>query len=190
MSIAFTLAMTAGSGVPTLFLYALVARARTPARPPTNVPGERKQRVFDVFERNGIKKALSNSHTLDFWIGAIYCLLFYFAAPMLIWRYGIVKSLSFVGVPLAGALAISLALGFDGRWGAMLFGIPLRLAVGLLIMSRSSLIRINSMLAAGWTHVGSCRTNTAATAIDAFFPSPPEQRRWYKTPWVYARRSN
>lgn len=182
--------MTVGSGLPTLLLYALVARARTPARPPANVLGERKQRVFDVFERDGVQKALSGSHTRDFWAGAIYCLLFYFATPMLIWRYGIINSLMYVGAPFVGAFAISLSLGFDGPWGAMLFGIPLRLAVGLLIMSRSSIFRTNNMVTAGWTHVGSCRTNTAATAIDAFFPSTSKPRRWYKAPWVYGRRSN
>jgi hypothetical protein len=149
-----------------LFLLFASMRKKTPDG---GVVGSTAVREFEILKRNDKTIAIFKEIPFRRWPGLVYAGGFYFAAPVLIWRYGILKTLFMIAIPIgigaAGAVPVS---GSGGMALGMLLALIMRGWIGVFIAKRDLIYYRGTLLRRGWSSVGFEVAKTKKLAVKQF----------------------
>jgi hypothetical protein len=112
-------------------------------------------RNFEVLRRGEKLTAILNPQYFSRWAGLMYAGGFYFVAPVLIWRYGILKTLFLIVIPIGVGVGISQFVGdMIGVSLGFLASLIMRGWIGVFVASRDLLYYRNTLVRRGWVSVG------------------------------------
>ena len=135
-----------------LFLLFASMRKKTPDG---GVVGPTAVREFEILKRNDKTIAIFKEHPFRRWSGLIYAGGFYFVVPVLIWRYGVLKTLIMIAIPIGTGAAGSVAIGGPGGMAlGMLLALIMRGWIGVFIAKRDLIYYRGTLLRRGWSSVG------------------------------------
>lgn len=127
-----------------------------------NIPKQSGTHCYEVFGRSNKLKALDASTAFNWWMGLTFAALFYWSLPLLMVRYGALRGIAFIGVPMGISFGITFAVGefilpmsFESKfWFGFAILLYLRTYVGIRIANNDSLYRGKAMLARKWKSIG------------------------------------
>lgn len=135
-----------------LFLWFASMRKKTPNGSKAGPIGHRD---FEIFKRNDKSIAISKEHTFQRWPGLVYASGFYFVVPVLIWRYGVLKTLVMIAIPIGIGAAGAVPVGGPGGMAlGMLLALIMRGWIGVFIAKRDLIYYRGTLLGRGWSSVG------------------------------------
>lgn len=157
--------------VPSILMFVLLRKLR---RSPNKTQADCV--TYDVMERASKRIALRNPSRCCWWMGLIYAGLFYLSVPVLIWRYGLYRSLSLVLIPIVISFGFSQLIAVTFDLDAMFTGFAIiicfRAIGGLYVVSNDLKYRKIILGTRGWNMIGSCAATSEQKATDFFQHSP------------------
>ena len=149
-----------------LFLLFASMRKKTPDG---SVVGPTAVREFEILKRNDKTIAIFKELPFRRWPGLVYAGGFYFAAPVLIWRYGILKTLFMIAIPIGIGAAGAVPVGGPGGMAlGMLLALIMRGWIGVFIAKRDLIYYRGILLRRGWSSVGFEVAKTKKLAVKQF----------------------
>jgi hypothetical protein len=131
--------------------------------------GHKGVRDFEILKRNDKTIAILKEHPFRRWPGLIYAGGFYFATPVLIWRYGVLKTLIMIAIPIGIGAACAVPVGGPGGMAlGMLLALIMRGWVGVFIAKRDLIYYRGTLLRRGWSSVGFEVAKTKKLAVKQF----------------------
>ena len=196
----FSLALALGSLLLFALFYAMSGRRTKRVRsiPPV-------QMDFDILERGRCLLALRSVPSFSLFFGGLFAGAFYWALPIMIWRYGWRRAANILLVCLAigtalGFLAASLSMVAVDFGPRLLLGqlllVPVRGLAGIYVAKRDGQFRLAALTMRGWSKVGACNAVSARAAVKSYGApvGPPKPSRGWRQrlrrpwPWRSPRR--
>lgn len=126
-------------------------------------------RNFEVLRRGKKLTAILNAQEFSRWAGLMYAGGFYFVAPVLIWRYGILKTIFLIVIPIGASVGTSQLIGdMSGTALGLLASLILRGWIGVFVASRDLLYYRNTLMRRGWVSVGFELAKNKELAVSQF----------------------
>jgi len=125
--------------------------------------------TFDVFVKEHKKVAVNSSPNFNWVIGLLYSAFFYFALPVLIWRYGKALAIFLIIAPMVIAFGIAFGINTIPNRPIPLLGFYLisviRAGFGFHLASNDSIYRRAALCSRGWTNLGLRQAKSSKMAI-------------------------
>jgi uncharacterized membrane protein YciS (DUF1049 family) len=158
-------------GLPALTLYLGLMWVR--AKRVGGIPAGQSSKEFDVFVCGTRRKAVSRSLGSGIVVGALFSGFFYLSAPVLIWRYGLPRSIWLFAVPFICAAGASYAFDYsDPFLNGVVQGVA-RVAISVWLAANDRALFLAQLRRRGWTQAGTCSAELSAAALRNSFSSTP-----------------
>lgn len=149
-----------------LFLWFASMGKKRPREDQNNPPGDP---TFEILQRNGRTTAIQKSPTFRWWPGVLYAGGFYFVAPFLIWRYGLLKTVFLIALPIATGAPIAVSIGGPAGFGMGLFiALILRGWIGVFLAKKDIAFYRSTLIRRGWHSAGYQMARNGKRAIKQF----------------------
>jgi hypothetical protein len=198
----FPLALSLGSLLLFFLLYGLPrhsAKRIRSGRPPI-------QTDFDILERGERRLAIPSVPGFSLFFGGLFAAAFYWAAPVIVWRYGWRRALGIFLACIAIGSALGLVVATAWQWsdpsvafdlgqrlvlGQVLL-VPVRAVAGMYVARNDGAFRRHALALGGWSKVGTCSAASSRAAVKIHGtpvgPPKPRQRWWQRLRWPSSRR--
>jgi len=124
---------------------------------------------YDVMERSKKLIALRNPPQFQWLKGLTYAGLFYLSTPILIWRYGIYRTLELVVIPFVISFCIPLLFDalfdLEGLSGTLVLISIIRPLGGLYVAVNDLKFRRDALVDRGWRSVDSCQATSGKDTV-------------------------
>jgi hypothetical protein len=129
---------------------------------------------YEVLERSGKRMALRRASRFNWIVGLIYSSLFYFGLPFLIWRYGALRGIGLIALPLGAGLGTTYIVSehvFNPMSGEQQFLLGsavllyLRVHIGVHVAKNDASYRHGALIERSWSPIGFCEARSKRDAI-------------------------
>lgn len=122
-------------------------------------------KVFDVFVRRARRKAVSRSHRSGIVVGALFSGFFYLSAPVLIWRYGLLRSIPLFTIPFICATGASYAFDYSDSFLNGVVQVLARVVISVWLAANDHAFFLAQLRRSGWMQAGTCSAKSMKAAL-------------------------
>lgn len=156
-------------GIPALALYFVLLRvvAKRQGRNSVN----QSSGEFEVFARSGRLKAVPCSRRRGIFSGALFSGIFLLGAPVMIWRYGLLRSAWLFAAPFICAFGASVVFDYSDDLLNGMVHVVARAVISVWLVAQDRALVVAQLRRKGWQSVGSCCAESASAALRVIKPS-------------------